>query len=266
MNEHPIFDTHAHYHDARFSEDETLPPRAELLSSLFSETICGIVNVGTDTETSREALALAKGYPRMYAAVGMYPGSCPSADEAAVGDALRVFRVLLDDPKTVAIGEIGFDFHYDDVPREIQAVWFERQLQLAAETGYPVIIHNREAHGATMDLLRKYPDVRGVLHSYSGSAEMAAELMKMGWYISFSGVVTFKNAARMAEVVKSVPVERMLVETDCPYLTPVPFRGRANHSGYLPYTVQRIAELHGTTPEEIADITRKNAETLFRLA
>lgn len=265
-NAHPLFDSHAHYHDSRFSEDTALPPCGELLSSLFAEDISGIVNVGTDIETSKEALLLAERYPLMYAAVGMYPGSCPlSCDDAEIADTIAVFREMLRHPKTAAIGEIGFDFHYDDVPRDIQARWFEAQLSLAAETGYPVIVHNREAHGATLELLQKFPSVHGVLHSYSGSAETAAELIRMGWYISFSGVVTFKNASRMAEVVRAVPLERTLIETDCPYLTPVPFRGRTNHSGYLSYTAARVAELHGIGAEECADITRKNAETLFRI-
>ncbi|MCQ2432141.1 MAG: TatD family hydrolase [Clostridia bacterium] len=270
-NPHAIFDTHAHYHDSRFVEGKEAGDVDALLDALFAGDICGVVDIGTDLETSRKAIALAEAYPGIYAAVGIYPGSCPmTTDPAVIESVMDELRVMLRHPKVKAIGEIGFDFHYDDVPKDIQAVWFERQLQLAEEVGVPILIHDREAHGATMELLRKYPRVHGVLHSFSGACEMAEELVKMGYYISISGVVTFKNARKLCEVAAMLPSDRMLIETDAPYLTPVPHRGECNHSGYLVYTAEKIAGLRaeagcadGCSAEDVADITRRNACRVF---
>ena len=265
MNDHLIFDTHAHYHDSRFSDGNSgLQPTDVLLDTLFSTEIGEIVDIGTDMETSRAAVSIAEQYPHMYAAVGMYPGSCPlSSDPEQIENTVGHFAHMLDHEKVVAIGEIGFDFHYDDVPRDIQAVWFERQMQLASEKNVPVIIHDREAHGAVMDVLSRYRQVHGILHSYSGSTEMAEQLIQMGYYISVSGVVTFRNARKLVEVVERIPLEYLLVETDAPYLTPHPHRGKVNHSGYLPYTVSRIAEIKGISYEEVCDVTRRNAYRIF---
>ena len=265
MTQHPIFDTHAHYHDSRFASAETgLPDIHTLLKSLFSTEISHIIEVGTDIAHSESALALAMQYPNMYAVVGMYPSSCPLPfDEEQMEEIIAQFSRMLDHEKVVGLGEIGYDFHYDDVPRDIQKRWFDRQMRLAAEKNVPVVIHDREAHGAVMDMIAAHPDVRGVLHSYSGSAEMARQLCNRGWMISLSGVVTFKNARQTVEVAASVPLDHLLIETDCPYLTPHPYRGKTNHSGYLVHTVERIAEIRGISGEEVRDITRENALRFF---
>lgn len=265
MTNHPIFDTHAHYHDSRFASPDTgLPDIHPLLDTLFKTEISHIIEVGTDMSHSRAAIALAEQYPGMYAAIGMYPGSCPLPfDAEQMENIIAQFAEMLDHEKVVGLGEIGYDFHYDDVPRDIQKLWFDRQMRLAAEKNVPVVIHNREAHGATMDMIAAHPDVRGVLHSYSGSAEMARQLCDRGWMISLSGVVTFKNARQTVEVAQTVPLDHLLVETDCPYLTPVPHRGKTNHSGYLVHTAARIAEIRGISEEEVRDITRENACRFF---
>ncbi len=262
-----IFDSHAHYHDRRFTENEPPVDTVALMNTLLSEGLSGCINVGTDIDNSLSALAFARRFPgRVYAAVGMYPSSCPlTVEETVMENTLEQLRGMLSEENVVAIGEIGLDFHYDTVPPEIQTAWFARQLALAEETGYPVIIHNREAHGATFEMLSRYPGVTGVLHSYSGSAEMARQLCAAGWYISLSGVVTFKNAAKVTEVAEAVPGDRLLIETDCPYLTPVPHRGKLNHSGYLVHTAEKIAALRGISEAEVRIMTEKNARRLFRL-
>ena len=265
MTQHPIFDTHAHYHDSRFSSSETgLPDIHTLLKSLFATEISHIIEVGTDIAHSESAIALAEQYPNMYAVVGMYPSSCPLPfDENQMEEIIAQLENMLDHEKVVGLGEIGYDFHYDDVPRDVQKRWFDRQMHLAEKKNVPVVIHDREAHGAVMDMIAAHPNVRGVLHSYSGSAEMARQLCDRGWMISLSGVVTFKNARQTVVVAETVPLDHLLVETDCPYLTPVPHRGKTNHSGYLVHTVERIAEIRGISEEEVRDITRKNALRFF---
>ncbi len=264
-----IFDTHAHYHDSRFtaSISETGFSTVDtLLPSLFAGDLYAATDIGTDIETSLAAIALAERYPGIYAAVGMYPGSCPQPFEKdGMEEIIARFSEMLDHEKVVAIGEIGLDFHYDDVPREIQQIWFSRQMQLAQEKQMPVIIHDREAHGPVFEMLASYPDVSGILHSYSGSAEMAEQLVKMGYFISVSGVVTFRNAQKLVEVVRRIPLEHLLIETDAPYLTPHPHRGKINHSGYLCYTIEKIAALKGCSCEEVADITCRNALRAFRI-
>ena len=265
MTNHPIFDTHAHYHDSRFSSPDTGLPQVDvLLNTLFSTEISHIINVGTDIPHSMAAIALAERYPNMYAVIGMYPGSCPLPfNGEQMEDIIAQFSAMLDHEKVVGIGEIGFDFHYDDVPRDVQAHWFDRQMRLAKEKNMPVVIHDREAHGAVMDMISAHPDVRGVLHSYSGSAEMARQLCERGWMISLSGVVTFKNARQTVEVAEKIPLSHLLLETDAPYLTPVPHRGKTNHSGYLVHTAARIAEIRGISEDEVRDITRENACRFF---
>ena len=265
MTNHPIFDTHAHYHDSRFSADSTeLPDIHTLLDTLFSTEISHIIEVGTDIDHAKAAIALAEQYPCMYAAVGMYPGSCPLPhSEDTMERLIAQFSEMLDHEKVVALGEIGFDFHYDNVPREVQAIWFDRQMKLAGEKNIPVVIHDREAHGATMDMICAHPAVRGVLHSYSGSAEMARQLCERGWMISLSGVVTFKNARQTVEVAEKIPLSHLLIETDAPYLTPHPHRGKINHSGYMVHTAARIAEIRGITEDEVRDVTRENAMRFF---
>lgn len=259
-----LFDSHAHYYDARF-EEETEQGADGILEQVFSEGISHIINVGTSLENNDKCLAFAKRYDGMYAAVGIHPGDCAPYSREAMGQ-FREFLLAHRDfskHKIVAIGEIGLDYYWEPYDKEHQAFFFREQMKLAEETQLPVVIHDREAHGDCFDMILEFPHVQGVFHSYSGSAEMARELVKRGWYISFSGVVTFKNATRVREVVKSVPLDRLLVETDCPYLAPHPMRGKLNHSGYLHYTAEGIADVFGVSVEEIAMHTADNAKRLF---
>ena len=259
-----IFDSHAHYNDPRFFGSELPCGRDELLSDLFSEgNVQGIVNAGTNIETSRESLALAERFDGIYATVGIHPHDSEKAGDPA--NCIREMLQLLSHKKAVAIGEIGLDFHYDFSDRLIQLKWFELQMKLARETGYPVVIHDREAHGAVFDIIQKYPEVHGVIHSYSGSAESAQQLCKLGYYISFSGSVTFKNASAILSAVAAVPSDRILIETDCPYLAPVPNRGKINHSGNLIYTAQKIADIKGLSLRELCRISMENACSVFRI-
>lgn len=260
-----FFDSHAHYYDARF-ETEGEESVDALLSRLFSESVVAIVNVGTSPETCRAAIRQARRYDKMYTALGIHPtdGQALSDPDAALAE----IAALLRDPssKCVALGEIGLDYHYPDTDKAKQAYLFDRQLAMAEEVGLPVVIHDREAHGDVMDAILRYPKVRGVLHSFSGSPEMACELVRRGYYISFSGTLTFKNARKTAESALAVAQDRILIETDCPYLAPDPLRGSLNHSGNLHYTAARLAALLGMTEEEAALLTQKNAERFFSLS
>lgn len=259
-----LFDTHAHYNNQRFDE-EFEGGRDALLSRLFSEDIYAVNNIGWDTESSCQALRIAERFDNAYFAAGIHP--CDSYKYKDTERALDDLDALILEGKRIgkltAIGEIGYDFHYDDTDRECQAKWFDLQMQLAKVHNIPVIIHDRDAHGATLEMLKAHPGVVGVLHSYSGSAESARELMALGYYISFTGVITFKNANTLRAVAASIPLDRLMIETDCPYLTPVPHRGETNHSGYLKYTCAALAELHGITAEEMAKITTENAKRFF---
>ena len=252
-----FYDTHAHYDDGRFDSD-----RETLLPELYRQGIGLINTIGTDIPSSRASIALAEQYPFIYAAVGGWPGNVGDMTEQD----LEEYRAMASHEKVVAIGEIGLDYYYDDVPREIQKHWFDRQMALAAELSMPVVVHDRDAHGDCMDMVRKWAGrVTGVFHCFSGSAEMAAELTKLGWYVSFTGVVTFKNARRALEAVAAVPMDRIMIETDAPYMAPVPYRGRRNHSGYVPLVAEKIAEVKGMTLEEVAKITTENGKRFFRI-
>jgi len=258
----PIFDTHAHYNDERF-DCEIDGGRDQVLAALLSQNVRHIVNVGTNIASSRECIAMAEKYPELYATAGIHPGDIdPSWDIDATMDELRE---LLTHPKVRALGEIGLDYYWDDVPHEVQHKWFRRQLELASETKMPVVIHDRDAHGDVMDILREYPDVKGVFHSFSASGEIARQLTNKGWYISFSGVITFKNAARLAEIVPIVPLDRVLIETDAPYLAPVPYRGKMNHSGLMEYTAERAAELYGISAAEFCKHAYENSLSFFKI-
>ena len=252
-----IIDTHAHYDDRRF--DDT---RDEIIAGVFSTGyIKNIINAGCDIESSKASLALAKKYPQFYATCGIHPhesGKCTDKERV-----LFELESLLREEKCVALGEIGLDYHYDFSDRESQKKWFEYQMQMAKRLDMPVVIHDREAHGDCMDMVRKYPEVRGEFHSYSGSAEMAKELVKRGWYLSFSGVITFKNASKVLEAMKAVPLDRIMIETDAPYLAPVPMRGKDNTSAYMKYTAEAGAKVFGITTEEFCKITTENAERFF---
>ena len=258
-----FFDSHAHYYDARFRR-ETEGGADALLKKLFSENVSHIVNIGDSLKSSKQCIAQAARYPQMYTAVGIHPSM--AGTECDMDTARRALCDLLDDAeknKIVAVGEIGFDYHYDDTDRETQRAYFEMQMRVAEMYGLPVVIHDREAHGDCFDMVCKHPNVRGVFHSYSGSAEMAAELIRRGWIVSFSGVVTFNNAERVRAVAASVPMDKLLIETDCPYLAPQPHRGECNHSGLLSYTAEKIGELHGISADEVGRITAENAAAFF---
>ena len=252
-----FYDTHAHYDDERFDGD-----RETLLPELNRQGIGLINTIGTDIPSSRASIALAEQYTFVYAVVGGWPGNVGQMTE----DDLEEYRRMAAHEKVVAIGEIGLDYYYDDVPRDIQKHWFRRQLDLAAELQMPVVVHERDAHGDGMEIVREYADrVKGVFHCFSGSAEMAAELVKLGWFVSFTGVVTFKNARRAVEAAARTPLERIMIETDAPYLSPVPYRGKRNHSGYVPKVAEKIAEIKGIPVEEVARITMENGKRFFRI-
>ncbi len=251
----PIFDSHAHYLDERFDTD-----RHALLTALPERGVCGIVENGTTVESSRRAVQLAHRYPSVWAAVGIHPGDAAQAVE----DDLTVIEQLAADPKTVAIGEIGLDYHYEDAcPRSVQQRWLRDQLALANRLSLPVVVHDREAHEDTLQLLREYRPA-GVVHCFSGSAEMASEVIRLGLYIGMGGVVTFKNARKAVEVVSTIPLERLLLETDAPYLAPTPLRGQRCDSSMIRYTAETIASLRGIAVEELLQITEKNARTLYK--
>lgn len=253
-----LFDTHAHFDDARFDDD-----RHEVISSLRESGIGYAVDVGCSFESLPKAMEIAEKYEFIYFSAGLHPNDSAAAEENP--EALSILKKYLSHPKNVALGEIGLDYHWDEPSRELQKKWFDIQLSLAAELDKPVIIHDREAHGDCLDMILRHPGVTGIFHSYSGSAEMAAELIKLGWYISFSGVLTFKNAAKLPEVAKIVPPDRILLETDCPYLAPVPCRGQRNDSRLMRYTAERLAELRGVSYEEICRQTTENAMRVYRI-
>ena len=248
-----IFDSHAHYDSEAFDND-----RKELISALPEQGVCGIVNCASDIGSSKTSLALANEFDFIYAACGVHPHEAGKREE----DYLETLKTLCGSEKCVAVGEIGLDYHYDFSPRDEQLLVFEEQIALANGLGLPIIVHDREAHEDTMNLLKKHKP-RGVVHCFSGSAEMAKEVLKLGMYIGLGGAVTFKNARKPLEVAAMVPVDMLLIETDCPYMTPVPFRGQRNDSSFIPYTAQVLAQTKGVSPEEILDMTRANANRLF---
>lgn len=252
-----LFDTHAHYDDESFDAD-----RDAVLTALPEQGVGLILNPGCDVESSRKAVRYAAAYPHVYAAVGIHPENCGGC---TAGD-LDAIRALAQLPKTVAIGEIGLDYYWaENPPRDFQQQVLRQQLALARELALPVIIHDREAHADTLAIVREFPGVTGVFHCFSGSPEMARELLKMGWYLGFDGPVTYKNARRAPEVAAVTPLDRMLIETDSPYMTPVPYRGRRNNSGYVHLVAEKLAEWKGVTPEEMARVTTENGKRLFRI-
>ena len=252
-----LFDTHAHMDDRAFDAD-----REELLTALPGQGIALLMNPGCSLESSRNASALAQQYDYIYAAVGSHPDAADEVDDAV----LEEYRALCKlNPKIKAIGEIGLDYHYEDIPRELQLKAFRAQMALAAELGLPAIVHERDAHEDGMKVVDEFPAVTGVFHCYSGSAEMAKELVKRGWYIGFTGVLTFKKARKAIEVASAIPLERIVIETDCPYMSPEPFRGRRNDPGKLYRMAEKLAEIRGLTVEEIHAITVENGKRLYRI-
>ena len=251
-----IFDSHAHYDDEQFGED-----RYELLNKIYNSGVTKILNAASCLESSKTCIELSENYSFIYASVGVHPHAADSLDE----DGIDLIRKYAANNKVVAIGEIGLDYYYDNSPRDIQKKWFERQLELSVELGLPVIIHDRDAHGDVLEILKRHPKAIGVMHCFSGSREMAEELVKMGYYISFSGSVTFKNARKIVEAASVVPDNRILVETDCPYLAPVPNRGQRNSSLFIPDTIRQLSAIRGMSFDELCDITYNNACTLFKI-
>ena len=248
------FDTHAHYDDKRFNDD-----RDELLASMQGGGVSLILNTSSNIKSARSSLQLADKYPFIYASVGVHPHDAKSMTDGTVFE----MEKMLAHPKAMAVGEIGLDYHYDFSPREIQKKRFSEQLELARRVKKPVIIHERESFSDTLDMIRSYRDLTGVFHCFSGSWETAKIILDMGWYISFTGVVTFKNARRALEVVEKMPADRIMLETDCPYMSPEPMRGVRNSSLLLPYIAERIAEVRGVEVEEVARFTMENGKRFF---
>ena len=252
-----LFDTHAHLNDDAFDQD-----REALLAGLQDKGVSLVMNAGCSLEASYQVVEMSKLYPWLYAAVGSHPDAADEVNEAVLEEYKKLCKL---NDKVKAIGEIGLDYHYEDIPREIQQKAFRMQMELARELDLPVIVHERDAHEDGMAIVREFPTVTGVFHCYSGSAEMARQLVDMGWYIGFTGVLTFKNARKAVETAASIPLDRIVLETDCPYMAPEPFRGKRNDPGYLYRMAEQLAQIRGITPEEAAAITTENGKRLYRI-
>ena len=253
-----LFDTHAHMDDRRFDTDRDL-----VLRGLADRGVALVMNPGCSLESSRNAIALAEKYDFVYAAVGSHPDVADEVNETVLEEYEKLCKLH---DKVKAIGEIGIDYHYEDIPRDLQLKAFRMQMELAREVGLPVIVHEREAHEDGMAIVREFPDVTGVFHCYSGSAEMAKVLVDKGWYIGFTGVLTFKNARKAIETAESIPLDRIVLETDCPYMAPEPFRGKRNDPGMLFRMAEKLAEVRGLPVEEIHAITTENGKRLYRIS
>lgn len=250
-----LFDTHAHYDDEHFDGD-----REALLASMPEKNVGLIVNPGCNIPSSRAAVELARKFDFVYAAVGIHPENCADFEP----EQIEKLRELAKEPKVVAIGEIGLDYYWaENPPKDLQQKVLRRQLLLAQELSLPVIIHDRDAHADTMAIVREFPQVRGVFHCFAGSTEMARELIGMGWMLSFNGAATFKNARKAPEVIAAVPLEKLMIETDAPYLTPVPHRGQRNDSSYVRFVAEKIAEIKGLSPKEVERVTWENGRRFF---
>ena len=250
-----IFDSHAHYTDKAFNDD-----RKDMLDSLKESGICGVINCGADLESSQESLALSKEYDYIYFACGVHPEEVDNLPE----NYIDILRRMAQDKKCVAIGEIGLDYYWRQDNKDLQKKVFEEQILLAQELSLPIIVHDREAHEDTLNILKKYKP-KGVLHCFSGSAETAKEILKLGMYIGLGGAVTFKNAKKPVEVAEMLPLDRLLLETDCPYMAPVPLRGKRCHSGMILNTASCIAQIRGMSVGELLHITAENARKLYQL-
>ena len=252
-----LFDTHAHLNDPAFD-----PDREELMNSLAAAGVGLVMNAGCSLESSREIVEMAAKYPWLYASVGSHPDSADEVCDAVIEEYRKLCKLS---KKVRAIGEIGLDYHYEDIPREIQQKAFRMQMELAAQLDMPVIVHERDAHNDGLAIVKEFPKVKGVFHCYSGSAEMARQLVELGWYIGFTGVLTFKNARKAVETAASIPLDRIVLETDCPFMAPEPFRGKRNHPGYLYRMAEKLAEIRGISVEEIHQITTENGKKLYRI-
>lgn len=263
-----MFDSHAHYYDRKF--DDVGGAEKLLRSGEFCERICGVVNISSNPENANIVIEQAKKYPFMYCAVGIHPTDA-QVPEGSIEDNIGKIEGFLRDGgtvvnKIVAIGEIGYDYYWEPVDRKLQRAYFDAQMRLAQKYSLPVIIHDRDAHGDVFDMICAYPDVVGVIHSCSMSAEMVSQICRRGWYISFSGTLTFKNASNVRAACASVPRDRLLCETDAPYLAPVPYRGQVNNSLLMEMTMRKMAEIHGVSFEDMCEITHKNAKKFFGLS
>ncbi len=253
-----IFDTHAHYDDEQFDED-----REELLNSMQTHGVEAVTNIGSSLAASRRTIGLTEQYPFVYGAIGVHPNEVGELEE----DGIAWLKEMCALPKIVAVGEIGLDYYWDEPGHDIQKKWFERQLELAREVKLPVVIHSRDAAKDTLDMMKALhaEKIGGVIHCFSYTKEMAREYLNMGFYLGIGGVVTFKNAKKLKEVVEYMPMEQMVLETDCPYLSPVPNRGKRNSSLNLPYVVEEVARIKGISEDEVIEITNRNAKTMYRL-
>ncbi len=253
-----LFDTHAHYDDRRFDED-----RFELLDSMAENNVGLIMSACASMSDIDMILKMCERYPFMYGSAGVHPSECEGLSEKD----MEILKKTSQNPKIKAIGEIGLDYYYDDVAKDVQKKWFSRQIELAKEVDLPVIIHDREAHRDTMDILKSHnaEKVGGVLHCFSGSREMAKEVLDLGFYIAFGGTLTFKNARKTVEVLEYVPLDRVVIETDAPYLAPVPVRGERNNSALMKYVAEKIAEIKGISTDEVERITYENGKKLFKI-
>jgi len=252
-----IFDSHAHYDDEAFNED-----REKVIQGLKDKGVIGVLNCGASMEGARMSVELSNKYDFIYSAVGIHPEYADIVNEEIIEE----LRSLTQNSKVKAIGEIGLDYYYEENPdREIQKAAFKLQMNLAKELKLPVVIHDRDAHKDTLDILKEFPEVIGTVHCFSGSVEFAKECLKLGYYIGFTGVITFKNAKKIAEVAKEVPMDRILVETDCPYMAPSPHRGKRNQSDYIQYIIEKISEIKGRTIQEIEEVTIFNAKQLLKI-
>lgn len=250
-----IFDSHAHYTDKAFNEDREI-----MLGSLKESGVCGIINCGADIESSVSSIELANKYNFIYAACGIHPEEADKVPE----NYIDILRNLAKNEKCVAIGEIGLDYYWRQDTKDLQKELFEKQILLAKELDLPIIVHDREAHGDTMEILKKHCP-KGVLHCFSGSAETAKEVLKSGMYIGLGGALTFKNARKAVEVAEMLPLDRLLLETDCPYMAPVPMRGKRNNSSYISFVAQKVAEIKGVDPQTVLDVAMENTRKLFNI-
>lgn len=252
-----IFDSHAHYDDSQFNEDRDL-----VLKEIQEKGVIGVLNCGSDLKSLGATMEMVKKYDFIFGAVGIHPEYANVVDEALI----EKLKELCKSPKIKAIGEIGLDYYWEEnPPREVQKEAFRKQMQLARELNLPVVIHDREAHQDTLQIMKEFSDVKGVVHCFSGSVEFAKECLKLGYYIGITGVVTFKNAKVIKEVVKAVPIDKLLVETDCPYMAPTPFRGKRNQSDYIEYVIEEIANLKNINKEEVEEKMVKNTKSLLNL-
>ena len=252
-----LFDTHAHLNDPAFD-----PDREALLASFADAGVGLVMNAGCSLESSRDIVAMADKYPWLYASIGSHPDSANEVNEEVLEEYRKLCKLS---EKVKAIGEIGLDYYYEDIPREIQQNAFRMQMALAQELDLPVIVHERDAHNDGLAIVKEFPRVKGVFHCYSGSAEMARQLVNLGWYIGFTGVLTFKNARKAVETAAAIPLDRIVLETDCPFMAPEPFRGKRNHPGYLYRMAEKLAEIRGISLEEVHTATFENGKRLYRI-